>query len=565
MIRKTLLSVALFIIIVSLTSCGGGTGSSSTPQGVNPGVPSVVQLLPVSFVAKTNSSITFNARVLNGNGTPLQNIPVTFTNLTSVGTFQSAFEDSGVTTFAAGPTVVLTDNLGYARINVFSSSVGWVTLLAQVDEGVTNPRDKKTVYYTSNNVFQPRLTLDVNSDPGNETYNETSDVTMFEAAFDDTVEVLATDFDIADRLVSGDTMTWGTDQAEATFERTETVTNTSGQANAFVAVDQPLSLRNAVTHVNVWANSGIGGFNMVTLFLNPVIVDIISGRTTLTASPPVVETGETSTITALIFLNTGAPIPDGITVNFTTAPTVLGTDPSPCGSVTPFGQTSGGVATTIFTPPLIPGSCTITASISGIVIGTVTVTVTTPLAIFPDSATIDGAAGGTLTFTISGGIPPYTVVSSNPAITATLGADGVTITVTVPAGSAGGSVTITARDAALNTATATVTIIAPAALQVTPSSLTMSCSAVSPNGPVFTVSGGIVGAGYSILSLNTAIIAVSTATVATDPGTFRADAVGTACATMTTATLTTIDVDVTVTDTGSPASSETVTLTVTNP
>ncbi|MEF9427491.1 MAG: hypothetical protein L0956_10135, partial [Candidatus Mariimomonas ferrooxydans] len=82
MIKKILLSIALFTIIVSLAGCGGsGSGSSSEPEGVNPGIPSVIQLLSTNSVAQTNADIQLKAKVLDGNGNPVKNETVTFTNL----------------------------------------------------------------------------------------------------------------------------------------------------------------------------------------------------------------------------------------------------------------------------------------------------------------------------------------------------------------------------------------------------------------------------------------------------------------------------------------------------
>jgi len=79
-----ILSVLLALSLFSF-NCGGGSGSSSSPKGENPGEPSVVQLLPSHYVAQTNSSITLYSKVLDGNGAPVKNIPVSFTNLSPIG------------------------------------------------------------------------------------------------------------------------------------------------------------------------------------------------------------------------------------------------------------------------------------------------------------------------------------------------------------------------------------------------------------------------------------------------------------------------------------------------
>ena len=507
MTKNFLLSIALFTIVVLLAGCGGPGSSTGIPRGVNPGVPSVVQLLDVQNIAQTNSNITFKAKVLDGNGKPVHNEPVTFINLSSIGTFKSAFADSGVTTFATAPTVVLTDYLGHATINLLSTSSGFVTVQAEVNTGVGQVRDQRTVFFTTSDTLdmRPTLTLDVDGD-GDGIFNETGpvgndDFTLFETATDNVVIVRATFKDGIGRLLVDSTVTFGadvpfrvgadptaecsdgSDTCEVTFPFGNTATtNSIGQAFVSIQVT-PAILRTITTILNITAQADFAGFrafNIVTLFLSPVTVTTV----TVSANPPVVESGGTSTITAFVLTSAGTPVPDGTSVNFTTT----------AGGIEPFAQTTDGIAEVEFTAPTVTAdtTVTITATVVG-VFDTTTVTVTAePLAliIVPSTAGVNGVLGGTVTFTISGGTPTYTVTSDDPvsACSSTDAdcsdasdtgvwtgiASGGTITVTVPAGTSATSVSIDVTDSVGGTASATLTITTGPPLSVLPTSGTVT-------------------------------------------------------------------------------------------
>ena len=194
---------------------------------------------------------------------------------------------------------------------------------------------------------------------------------------------------------------------------------------------------------------------------------------------------------AVVYLNTGTPAPDGSSVGFTTS----------CGMVTPFGQTLGGVATATFTAPSIPpssGICTVTASIGG-QSGIADVHVTTSLTVQPDTQTINGVIGGIATFTIYGGVAPYTVTSSNTAFPPYL--SGNEFTVNVGENSIPRTITYTVRDNIGATDTVTLTIGGGASLAVLPSSVTVD-SAAPDDTVYFTIFGGV--APYTVFSDNQA-------------------------------------------------------------
>jgi hypothetical protein len=568
MIKKFFIPVALFTLILFMTSCGGsGGGSSSTSRGVNAGIPSVVKLADVQNIVQTNSSAFFKARILDGNGVPVPNEPVTFTNLSSIGTLNAV----------NAVTVANTDDLGFATATVFSAEEGFVTVQAEVNSGAGQVRDRRTVFFTSGSLaLFPFMILDVDGD-GNGIFNEPNDFILLQNATDIEVIVRATVFsnlglpqafsevlfgaDVPYRVGTDTTCSDGSDSCEVVFpDGVQKFANSVGQA--FVRVRfEANSIRSVQTLFNVLAQADNGAFNLVTLFVEPIFIN----RVILSADPTIVDAEGSSTITADVMTNLNTPPPDGTTVNFVTT----------CGSVEPFGQTTNGRAEVEFTAPSTEGVCTITGSVAG-VSGFVSVIVTTDLIINPSTIGVDGTNGAVLPFTISGGIGPYTTTSSDPTSACNdAGEDalndcddpldsgiwtGSNITVTVPAGTPPGSVTLNVQDSDGNTVSATITINGGAAapLSVEPATATAGCDGVNE---LFTVSGGVVGSGYSIVSLDTSIATVFPNTVTLDPGTFTATTGS--CSSFTDPSSN--PVDITVTDNDTPPSVVTVTLTVTRP
>ena len=80
--RKPILIFLIVPLLFLFYSCGGGgSGSSYSPPAETPGLPFSLSLLPSQSIAQTNSSIILSAKILDGNGVPAPNVPVTFTNL----------------------------------------------------------------------------------------------------------------------------------------------------------------------------------------------------------------------------------------------------------------------------------------------------------------------------------------------------------------------------------------------------------------------------------------------------------------------------------------------------
>ena len=508
--KITLSFIALLILSTFLINCGGGSGGSSSPGGEKPGVPEIVQVLPSHYIALTNSAILIRAKILNGNGGPVKNLPVTFTNISPIGTLMNS-NDAPL----GNQTVVKTDDSGMATIKVKSTTTGFVTVQAEVNKGVGIVRDRKTMYFSSSLSLSPFMYLDVDGDDDG-IYDEGSDYILFENSTDNQVLIRATVFNRFGQRAFGSGVTFGADwpykigssttcsdgssSCEVSFPNGNTATtDSSGEAFVLVRVD-PVTIRNITTILNITASADNGAANMVTLQLLPVTISTV----TVSATPPVVEPAGTSKITAAVTLNTGAPAFDGTVVSFTT---ICGTTN---GSVTPFSQTTDGAAEATFTAPSTEDTCTITATSGGVSAST-DILVTSALTVLPDKVSVNGAApADIITFTIFGGISPYTVTSSDPAITIsaiTATATGGTFTATVPAGTAAGSVTLTVRDSAGTTATATITITSPA-LNVLPPTQTLTNPAAADTA-TYTISGG--SAPYSAFSSHPLLVNVAVA------------------------------------------------------
>jgi hypothetical protein len=547
--KRILLLLAILALTVSVYSCGGGgAASSNTPSGENPGIASVVQLSPSHNIAQTNASITLHAKVLDGNGAPLSGVPVTFTNLSEpFGVVSGALKLLGITKPIAilSATSVKTDGNGLASVSLRSTTPGFMTMQAEVNTGAGIVRQTRTLFFASVfplPTFPPTLSLHV--DDGNGTFDQTADYTLFKTAGDNQRVLRADVLDGAGNRIVNATVTFGSDRpfrtsptgtcsdgsstCGVTFVNGNTATtNAQGQASVLVQFNAT-AITNIQTVVNMTAQTTVNNesaFNLVSLFLSPTTVS----QMTVTATPSIVGTGGTSSVSAVLILSSGDPAPDGTSVGFTSYK--AGDPTTPCGSITPFAQTVGGVTNpaATFTAPSLPGTCTVKAKV-GTVERTTDILVNSTLSVQPSTQTISGATGGTATFTIFGGVPGYTVTSNNPSLgfngtpgtgTWSVAASGDTFVVTVPAGSPGGSVTLTVRDAVGATVTATLTVTGGPALSVQPGS--QSISGVTGGTATFTIFGGIPG--YTVTSANPAIAfngtpGTGTWSVAASGGTF---------------------------------------------
>ena len=240
-----ILSVLLALSLFSF-NCGGGSGSSDSPRGENPGEPSIVQLLPSHFIAQTNSAIILHAKVLDGNGAPVNNISVSFTNLSPIGVLSALSAK--------------TNSTGIASVTLKSTTSGFSPVQAEVNRGVAQVRDRKTVFFSSFSASQPIPTLDL---------------VLMITSFSRLPMIMrslstATVSDGFGRRVVGMDVLFGSDSEEATFPLGSiATTDTNGQASILVRVI-PSELRTLPTVINITALADNGAFNIVSLTLNPV-------------------------------------------------------------------------------------------------------------------------------------------------------------------------------------------------------------------------------------------------------------------------------------------------------
>ena len=451
--------------------------SSSSPDGENPKTPSIVKLMPSHYIAQTNSFISLHTKVLDGNGKPVSNIPVTYTNLSDPfgNIISSALKFLGLhkPVGMLSTSVVKTNGLGIATVKITSTIPGFATVRSEVNTGAGIVRDQKTLFFTtaigSSTPPPPTLTLHV-KDATNDTYDEPADFELFKTSSDNQRTIKAVLRDGYGRPLSGKSVTFGSDSPnEVSFLNTNpAMTNNNGEAFMLIQVN-PAIITDFTRVLNITAQYSEGSDTaaaILTLFLDPVTVSNIS----VTANPSVVAPNGTSTIRAVVSLNTGTSAPDGSSVSFSTS----------CGYITPFGQTTDGVATASFTAPSVPPSpdskCYITATIGGVSNSPLTpVTVTTALTVQPNTQSINGVIGGTATFTIYGGVAPYTVTSNNTDFPPYLSDNIFTVNVgqnTIPV-----SINYTVRDSVGAQVSATLVIGGGASLAVLPSSVTVDSAA----------------------------------------------------------------------------------------
>lgn len=513
MINRYFTLTILLLLAVCLVGCGGGSGSSEFPEGVDGGLPSIVKLMPVKSVAQTNTTIALTTKVLDGNGEPVPNVEVIYTNLSTLGVLSG--------------TKARTNSMGQATVTIFSSDVGFATIQAEVAKGTQWVRDRKVVFYSpfdltlpTGATATPTLTLDVDSN-ANGIFDEPADFILLDGPNNDESIIRATVKDETGSLVVGDGVVFCAFSTEASFplhDATVTgcigagafaLTGINGQAEVLMKVN-PTILRSVSTILNVSAMSlATSAGNLVSFFLRPVTV----GAVTVTANPTTVDSGGTSEITAVVTTSSGGPVPDGTTVNFTTN----------MGAVEPFAQTTDGAASVQWTAPEVTTStsATITASAGG-KSGSATITITAPpvaLQVIPAARSVNsGAAAQTVTFTVSGGTGPYIVDSINPALVSVPASTTGALTATIAANACPGSVTITITDSTGAAVTATVNITAPP-LAVVPAAVTCSSVASSSctSSTLLTITGGVPT--YTPSSANTSL-ATTSAVSATAPYTF---------------------------------------------
>jgi hypothetical protein len=187
--------------------------------------------------------------------------------------------------------------------------------------------------------------------------------------------------------------------------------------------------------VTLTVDSQLTGFATVSI-INPTVTSDSNGKGTfnvgITMVAPATGSTHADSIVYKAVTTETAPIPPN--VSYATCVATLSTSANPASGTPP--PPPSPIATTPTTPPAPTPAA---------------------LAITPTTAVF--GAGGTLNFTISGGVGPYTVTSSNTArFTVALQPDGVTVVATlVDKGTFALIGTITVVDSAGNTVAAVIT------------------------------------------------------------------------------------------------------------
>ena len=540
--KKVFFALSLLSILFFLSSCGGGgSGGDMSAPSTNPGVPSVIKLMDVQNIVQVGATVYLKAKVLDGNGNPLQNIGVTFTNIST-----PAF---GV----LSATGAMTDDKGIATVTLNSSVPGFATIAVSLSSAAGTIRDKTTVYFDTTppaTANQASLTLDVDSN-NNGVFDESSDFIMLDPTTKTDALIRATVTDSTGARMLNSAVTFGSDSPEVTFPAGSSVTapvvhtNADGQASVVAKVSPTILTSNATT-VNITASAVISSTltipAVITLQLKPVTISSV----VVGASPTSVASAGSSTITATVTTSAGTPAA-GTMVSFTTSG----------GGITGFAVTNEfGAATATLNAPTVTSdtSVTVTATTGG-KSGSTSVLVTAPV-VTPEppaaptltassSLTVDGNAGGTVSFTISGGktSPSYSASSPVTAVFNDNGAGvggvagdgsreagevgiwtGATFTATIESCTPAQTVTITATDGA-TPVTAIITIVNGAGTTaadrptISPTTFTIFENITVPDNKDYAVK---QGAAASLTTLtgtaSNAIIAIAPASQGAAPG-----------------------------------------------
>lgn len=230
----------------------------------------------------------------------------------------------------------------------------------------------------------------------------------------------------------------------------------------------------------------------------------------------------TSTLPALAISPTTLTIPAGSRGQFTItggSPEYTVTSSDPSVPAVPLVVAASGGTFLVTIPAGTPKGTTLSYTVrdsAGVpVAATVTVGDPPPPTVLPSAATV--IAGGTVKFTIIGGVPNYTVFADNASITFdhnTVTASGGTFRATVAANALDKQITLTVRDSIGGSVDVKITVQAPPALKIVPDKMTIVAGFTG----TFAITGGVPG--YTVVSDNS-FVSLSPSHVADSGDTFR--------------------------------------------
>ncbi len=426
-----LLFLVSILIVISmvflLSSCGGGSaGSADTSEGVGK-LTSNLSLYADKMVTKTENIITFQAVLYDGNGNPLPDKDISFDIVSGTASLSS--------------NLAKTDSRGIAYVNLSSTSADSNIVVVKASYGLS-AQDTKTVYFVDSVSLQASLYLIPDGD-NDGVYGEISDYIV--KSGDSSTTLKAVYVNIAEQPEPGVTILFGSDSEHVSFSKNPAVTDHNGVAYTTMNITG-ISEKQIITIYGHNINNGVA--DIISINVMPVLADSIS----LTSSAYTVEARGTLDIVACVFSENGTPVPDGNIIRYSLSPYNSGNIEET------FGYTTNGCHKTTFTAGNINGEVSITAS-SGGVSDSIDIVITKPasqLQVYPQTATT--SINTPISFVITGGTAPYTVIADTASATvtpSTVTREGGTFTAT---SSVAETVTITIIDAYRQTATVTLNV-----------------------------------------------------------------------------------------------------------
>jgi hypothetical protein len=290
---------------------------------------------------------------------------------------------------------------------------------------------------------------------------------------------------------------------------------------------------------------GVGPYSVTSANSNIVSAVLVGQSVRLTGITPggpvnvVIRDSLNATVSISV---TVSPFTAGSLALFTTAPSALNV---PIGTSQIYAIGGGVPFASVTTPYTVTSSNTGVATASldgntltvrGVAVGTANVlirdsvgttitvaaTVPSPTAVFTDApATLTLGIASHADFTIGGGVPAYTVQSSDPAtVTATkIGSN----TVRVTGVKSGGPVTIRVSDSLGASTSFAVTVPAPSTVPLFTTAPSSGVTIAIGSSPSYTVGGGT--APYTVTSSNVSVATATPATIAADGGTLTINAI----------------------------------------
>ena len=450
MIRRSGLIVLILCLLLALYGCGSGGASTggSKPPNPTPGQSGAITLTSSARVVNIGNTIPITAKVLDSSGRGIPGVAIVFMS-TGVGTMNTNYQ--------------LTDNDGNAAATIFSTAPGTSSVTA-----FSNNMSSSLAVYFLTGAIQNQLTVAIDSN-GNNIYNEPADyiVSTTSGAMS---KIRVTFTDAVGTPLVGKTITLSTDSSLVTLSATTLTTDNTGNAYTWASFANPAGgpLANTI-FIDITASASGGSVGSIALQIQPYIV----GSLQFYSDSYYIATGGAANLTACLVGSNDSPLAiANLGISFAVSPGRAGT-------MMPVVFTdSSGCAKNVFTS-ITPGTSTVTASFMSITsnFNLNAYQAAQPLHVTPPSASV--SAGDSVIFMLTGGAPPYSIISVTPSLTNpsswNVAASGGTFEVTgVKAGDASMLVTDSSGVQTQIPLTITASSAQPSTLAATPSSVSLA-------------------------------------------------------------------------------------------